>query len=278
MLWTTLRKVDAYADTPYPDDLLDLTYLERIFYDATISNGVHFFESFYIPVRAVTSSGIADTPTYKNCGFTVKELAKLYKTYYRGMYLTGKKTMLENAELLTEMIESVLHDNTPKYLKLLELYGMDYNPLWNVDGEEIRQHLKNEGVNDTESGPKDVTNGVSTEHNVSTYDGTLKSEWKDVSKGKVETTYTHHNAKNGADPDVIGSAESEYVVKASDTAFGQKIIGGDKMEIEKLIRHGNIGVTKTSELIRDQRDLVKFSIIREFFTDINEVILVGIFD
>ena len=49
------------------------------------------------------------------------------------------------------------------------------------------------------------------------------------------------------------------------------------MEIEKLIRQGNIGVTKTTELIESQRELIQHSIVDEYFNDLNKIILVGVY-
>ena len=266
-----LRKVDYYYETAYPEDELNLTYLQRIFYDGTQVSGDPFFSQIWTPVRIVDGSGIAENPTYIQCGFTINEIAKLYYTYYRGMYLTGKKTPQENSALIMTMIESVLHDNYPKYLKLLEMNGLEYNPLWNVDGTEVRQRLENQGVNDVTTGP--TASGITTSHDVSAYDSATKREWIDTTLGKTETTYTHNNAHN-----THNGEPEEYSVLAKDTAFGYDLVGGDKMHVEKLIRQGNIGVTKTTELIRDQRDIVKWSLMREFFNDINKVILVEIFN
>jgi hypothetical protein len=145
--------------------------------------------------------------------------------------------------------------------------------LWNVDGTEIRQTLENQGVNDVVNGPQDSTNGVTMEHQVSAYDSGLKSEYKDIQKGKVETTYTHNNAKN-----IVNGADTDYEVSASDTAFGYALKGGDKMHIEKYLRQGNIGVTKTTELLEDARKYLRFSLVQEFFDDINKVILIGTYD
>ena len=81
------------------------------------------------------------------------------------------------------------------------------------------------------------------------------------------TTITHHNALNG---------ESDY--SGGVDAFGNTVTGGDKYHTEKRIRKGNIGVTKTQELVEAERNNLRFSVIQEFFEDINKVLLVGIYD
>lgn len=282
---------------------------------------VYFFDSIWLPVKRVTANGIADDWTYENIGLTPEQLAQIYKTYHGFNYLSPP-FYKDNAELsiidLGEKIRSVFLLNKGKYLKLLELQGYTYNPLFNVDGVEIRQSLENQGINNVTN--QSVSSGRSLQdqnqkstHNVSAYDSGTKEEYNDVTKGnktdgvnnlpRVEynfdtgelesktpdtysdvagqtasygtsgnfTKYEHNNAHNGV------TGHEEYTVDAKDTAFGEALVGGDKMHNEKYIRQGNIGVTKTQELIEAERQNLKYSIVKEFFDDINAQILVGIY-
>ena len=276
------RKVDEYFFTEFPNEDPPKNYLGKMFDNCTIDTSVTpnkmLFQNIYLPVRKViTVDGVKvleDQATYYNVGLTSAEIAELYWTEYSGNYLIGRKENIsQDAAQLQIRLKSVLRKNLGKYLKLIEQYGLEWNPLWNVDGTEIRQTLENQGVNDVQSGPQDTTNGITTEHQVSAYDSALKSEYKDIQKGKVETTYTHNNAKN-----IVEGSEADYEVSASDTAFGYALKGGDKMHIEKYLRQGNIGVTKTTELLEDARRYLRFSVIQEYFDDINKVILIGVYD
>ena len=64
---------------------------------------------------------------------------------------------------------------------------------------------------------------------------------------------------------------------AKDSAFGVAIEGAERYYAEKRIRQGNIGITKTTELIQSQRDIVRFNILDEFFKDLEREIIVGIY-
>jgi len=68
----------------------------------------------------------------------------------------------------------------------------------------------------------------------------VSSESMTNAGGKSSTVYVHNTAKN-----LENGQEVEYVVNVTDTAFGQALVGGDKMHLEKYVRQGNIGVTKT---------------------------------
>ena len=313
------RKVDEYFDTAHE------TYqnlLEYIMYNATLYGNTPLFNQVYIPVKRydTNTQKLADGYTYMNCGMSTSELADLYWAKYSGTYLIGRTSVLtDDADKLILRAKAVFNENRGKYLKLIELAGLEWNPLWNVDGSEIRQLLENSGTTDVETGQINTTAGVQwndtkTTHNVSAYNTSeVKKEYEDTVSGnganiptgiqrveytdgeftvsnqspsdstiasadestngvKGKTKYVHNLAKN-----IINGEEADYVVLAKDTAFGQSLTGADKMHVEKLIRQGNIGVTKTTELIEDARKTFAYSIIQEFFNDINEAILVGVY-
>ena len=312
-----MKKVDYYYNTilPNPDPSIRVSLLEECFEQATEYNEGSFFENIYIPIKIVTASGMSDDYTYVNVGLTCRDIADIYYSQYSGNYLMDVK--------LSTRMQAIFKKNLGKYLRLLELEGYEYNPLWNVDGTEIRQNLENHGETDREYGGIDSVVGTNfansqSTHTSSTFDQTLKTEYQDTyagsgtapiansvqyvtektdgaDKGNIEVknasitgspetvTYTtnghkntekevHRSAKN-----IVNGSEVDYVVNAKDTAFGTSLIGGDRMAVEKYVRQGNIGVTKTTELIESQRDIVRFVILQQFFDDINDVILIGLY-
>ena len=317
-----MRKVDEYyntANAASPDTKLLTTF----FTNCTNYQNKLLFSNIWLPVRFYDqqTQKLSDDYTYVNVGLSTAELADLYWAQYSGNYLIGyhQDDIPKDLADLTTRAEAIFKKNVGKYLKLIELEGLEWNPLWNVDGEELRQVLENNGTTDVESGMIRSDIGVQydnrkTTHNVAAYDTDgVKMEYTDeiegngtnvptglqrvemidgdmvvtssqVSGGAIShanngttgasgsTKYVHKNAKN-----LVNGAEAEYAVDARDAAFGQALTGGDKMHAEKLIRRGNIGVTKTTELIEDARNALRFSLIQEFFDDINEVILVGIY-
>ena len=292
MLWN-LATVNEWAQFPIEEGVDPTRFaLQRAFENGTkVAVGPpekYFFTQIWLPVKEMTEQGIANDWTYKNIGLTVTELADAYQTFYGFNRLSvplietqGYQSCYE----LGEKIKSVFLMNKGKYLKLLELQGYTYNPLFNVDGVEIRQSLENQGINNVTN--QSVSSGRSLQdqnqkstHNVSAYE--LESEtpdtYSDVAGQTASygasgnfTKYEHNNAHNGV------TGHEEYTVDAKDTAFGEALVGGDKMHNEKYIRQGNIGVTKTQELIEAERQNLKYSIVKEFFDDINAQILVGIY-
>ena len=330
MLWN-LATVNEWAQFPIEEGVDPTRFaLQRAFENGTkVAVGPperYFFTQIWLPVKEVTEQGIANDWTYKNIGLTVTELADAYQTFYGFNRLSVpliETQGYQSAYELGEKIKSVFLMNKGKYLKLLELQGYTYNPLFNVDGVEIRQSLENQGINNVTTSAGSFGRGLREEnnkltHNVSAYDSETKEEYNDETVGKEKdedlpqlsydpttgnltsqapkkyekaaernasyaasgsnTKYEHNNAHNKKWNETTQKYDDEeYTVDAKDTAFKQALVGGDKMHNEKHIRQGNIGVTKTQELIEAERQNLKYSIVKEFFDDINAQILVGIY-
>ena len=267
---------------------------------ATALQNQEIFNHVYIPVKLATEDGMPDEFTYVNIGIGTNDLAEYYDVYFGENWLVEKfDTSDINAcsQKLSRRIKRVFEMNKGKYLKLIELLGYEYNPIWNVDGVEEYTYLENSGVNDinvsktigsytdthggtetTEETHEDTNSATSfdstdfndTDHNAGGKNETTTTSGDAVTHGSHtdtdNTTVTHHNADNNG-KDYSGGTDT----------FGNTVIGGDKYHNERKVRQGNIGVTKTQELIAAERENLKFSVIMEFFKDINEQILVGIY-
>ena len=299
------RLVDEYTAqaTGYERSWLDLLFDRATIISGETSGG--FFNNIWIPTRTYdqTTQKLSENYTYYNIGMSTADMSDLYWTEYSGNYLIGKQSDISiDFTYLVTRAKAIFKKNLGKYRKLVELEGLEWNPLWNVDGTEIHQLLEkhaNEISKDTGSEQSFRGQNLKDEHKVSAYDGTTKVEWEETHNGQDSSQTPSAtstvgditvNSTTGSVPSVSESEASansnvnvkshdsfNYAIKVEDTAFGVAITdGGDVLHTEKTVRQGNIGVTKTTELIEDARRTVAFSIIQEFFDDINEVILVGI--
>lgn len=292
-----MRRVDEYMSgaTGY-----DMSWLQLLMTNA--AGG--FFGNIWIPTRQYdpTTDKMSENYTYYNVGLQPDELADLYWTEYSGNYLiAGRKTIDEDYTYLSTRCRAIFKKNLGKYKKLVELEGLTWNPLWNVDGTEIHQLLEKHGAEsylESGSGSSAIGRNLKDSRSVTAYDSnTLKPEYEethvgqDTSTPSASATYNSDTISSSGNQvshaDTVSSEAKAsqsvrshdsftYSVKVEDTAFGTAISDADVLHTEKTVRQGNIGVTKTTELIRDAREVVAYSIIQEFFNDINEVILVGI--
>ena len=212
------------------------------------------------------------------------------------------------------LIKATLIQNKMKYQKMIDLAGFAYNPLNNVDAHEMHSELIADGDTIVDGiGVQSAASStdVKNTHKVAPYDGeatATKVESEDTTKGdgasttptvtygsqsysgntisspssvasgasKTTTTQAHMETMNGKGEE-IGSGTERFHVAAKDNAFGQELWGADRYHAVKNRRYGNIGVTKTQELIEAEREALRFNLLQEFFRDINKVVLIGVY-
>lgn len=237
-------KVRFYGDTPSDD---------------------YIFQNIWIPVLEKDANHqTLSTYIYYNVGIPSYEIANAYEALYGGNLLiepweAGEAVVGESK--LIERIKAVINLNMGKYLKIIEELGFEYNPLWNVDGTELYQSVDTHGNIVRTSTPIVAT---SQELQTAPYDNGLRTQNKTINtySGTQETTNETHSP----------------IIEDGVSGIVHDVANGDESHIEKRVRQGNIGTVSTVKLLEEQREYVKFSLIREFFNDINEVILIGVWD
>lgn len=280
-----LGRVSDWYEKVSPD-VVGSTVLEQAFkYGTSVNLGsgqINLFENIYIPVLLPTSTGQPAEKQWINVGLNETDIAGYYNDLYGSCRINVKWDESDfyhkTQSPLERQIRRVCNVNLKKYLKLMELDGYFYNPLWNVDGTETFATADGEGtktaygkvgLGKTVSSDGTFTDSteVKTTHNVSAYDSTeTKEESNDISQGVTSNWQGQTNNGLGIEVD------------SGDDPFGNGLTDEMRYHIDKKIRQGNIGVTKTQELIESERENLKFVILEEFFKDLNKSILVEIYD
>lgn len=301
------QKVDNLCQIDYWyswDYDINQTPLFNIFHSAFAGSTGNVFEQIYVTIRNnPTVYETEETFSTYNVGFSDAEITNYYVSLFGSNYFCYDPDIANDRIAITRKVRSIYQSNLYKYRKLVELMGYTYNPLFNVDGVELYANAESIGDTDSIHNPTGaIKNGVplstgetsapvnppTVTHEVAPYDATdTKLQSKDVQSGQTVTDYTeysetnatiHRPAGNLVYNDSTGKYEPKtFVINEKDNAFGVAFNGPERYYAEKRIRQGNIGVTKTQELIEAQREVVKFNILDEFFKDINEHILVGIY-
>lgn len=293
------QKVDNLCQIDYWyswDYDADQTPLFNIFHSAFAGNKGNVFEQIYVTIRNnPTTYKAEETFSTYNVGFTDVEITNYYVSLFGSNYFAYDPDIATDRVAITRKVKSIYEANLYKYRKLVELMGYTYNPLYNVDGTELYSTAESIGDTDNIHNPTGTVkigasedNQPKVQHYVAPYDNTTsKLESEDIQSGQTITDYTkysetnatiHHPASNLVYNDSTGTYDPKtFVINERDNAFGVAFNGPERYYAEKRIRQGNIGLTQTQELIESQREVVKFNILDEFFKDINEHILVGIY-
>lgn len=230
----------------------------------------YVFEHIYRPIKMPTAAGMPSEWTYFDVGFNFSDLADMYALQYSGNfwpeYYATKSDFLAAAaqgnSFVLKKIEATIRKNIYKYMRLIELAGYTYNPLWNVDGEELYSSADLHG-DELRTSTFDDTNT----HTVSTYDAASKEE-------STDRSYT------GEDGDTVTTSHlgTGQSVDAASDAFGAGMDDSDIYHADKRVRRGNVGLTKSTELAEAFREELRSSgLIQEFYDDLNQALLIPIY-
>lgn len=153
--------------------------------------------------------------------------------------------------------------------KLYDTMLFEYNPIWNKDGTITETRTKT--YSDEKSGTVESTKGTTSSVedgtastrmlNVTTDDTTTTNQTAGfnsgsfVNKDKSSIDHEYHDSETGSVNRTVSDTGSE---EGSTTESGTTT--GEETEEYTRTEQGNIGVTSTQQLIREEREVVQFEI------------------
>lgn len=171
------------------------------------------------------------------------------------------------------MVRRFCISNQYKYLNLIDTMYYDYNPIDNYNGVEESSTTRtpdlnynygayednNTTISTTTQDLKNDGNNITVEHYTTTYDDDSKSRLEnyDVTTGMDSTTIENENTANHGE-------RSNTETGTETTSF-------------KLKKSGNLGITSTQKMIREQREISRFNVLDEFFNELAEYICLSVY-
>lgn len=170
----------------------------------------------------------------------------------------------------------------------LEMWKVNYNPIWNVDGTETRTieteygkvttMAKNSKVTDEQKtdGKNNTTHGLVTTITEPTTTGSVAAFDSSSFVNASQTSATQHsNTDSGTTNVAMSMGKIEHAASGSDT---DTLSGKDTVK-DTLTRGGNIGVTMTQQLLTAEDSFwSQYSFFKRYFNDIAEVISLPIYE
>lgn len=288
------------------EDWFDNGQLSEIF---NLSLGqTNVFSTIYVAIRnnpRNAAEEAEETYTYYDVGFSIDDITTYFNARYGLNYFCYDYNKPADYAKIQDKVTAIYEANKYKYMKLVEIMGYKYNPLYNVDGVELYGNAESLGKSTTTRTPSGTIKTVSgteenntitdttSTHYINPYNETTTATRIDsqnkqspiTTKQTFEDNYSETNTleHNAADNYKYNSTTGEwekngyFTVAAKDNAFGVDFGGAERYYAEKRIRQGNIGVTKSQELVSAQRDVVRYNILEEFFRDLEHDLVVGIY-
>ena len=149
-----------------------------------------------------------------------------------------------------------------KWEKLLATENFEYNPIWNKDGT-VKETETKFGTGTAQSQEESSTTGSDSQTVTGTRDST------DELKVSAFDTSTYNNREQRAvDEDTSTEASSEGSANSSRT--GTSVSQNEEGRTYERTEQGNIGVTTTQQMIKEEREVSDFSIYDVIVQDFKE--------
>lgn len=149
-----------------------------------------------------------------------------------------------------------------KWEKLLATENFEYNPIWNKDGT-IKETETRFGTGTAQSQEDSSTSGSDSQNVTGTRDST------DELKVSAFDSSTYNNREQRTvDEDTSTKASSEGSANSSRT--GTSVSQNEEGRTYERTEQGNIGVTTTQQMIKEEREVSDFSIYDVIVQDFKE--------
>lgn len=156
-----------------------------------------------------------------------------------------------NLEVMKLAIERWTDIELPVWTELQATREYEYNPIWNKDGTYTETESRDlAGTRSgTGSGSGETTDGTSTSSTGTAEDIKSVQGFNSASWAEAEKDDRTQQASSRTDSGSTSSTENEFSEESTDTGTITRT------RLEK----GNIGVTTTQQMIKEQREVVNFS-------------------
>lgn len=169
------------------------------------------------------------------------DLDILFSNKYASLVL-----VTENLDDISHIKNGAMTSNFYKWDKLYDTLNLEYNPIWNVDGEELT----------TVEYGEHTTNNTIGKRNANT----------------IEQGYTFPYDENSK------TQTAENNISVSSDAVNDSSVSNQHTDTTTLSRKGNIGVTSTQHLINEERQVAMFSFWEVVYKDIIEAITIPYYE
>ena len=196
---------------------------------------------------------------FATIGWTGIELYNYFIAYYSERYIAISIDLKDVNSCNTAMtkligiIKMFTKANDYKFATLLRSITQEYKPLENYNMTETS--------NDTVKHKPDGLTDIVTTSGTDTTSGTTVNK---VSPYDTDATTTDGEANSNGSS--TSSITAETTIKN----------GYNDTNTHSLTRSGNIGVTTSQEMLQSERDIAMFSIIEEYFKELNKNILISL--
>ena len=174
-------------------------------------------------------------------------------------------------------IDSVIGAHLYEWGKYLETLTLEFNPLWNVDGTETVTSVYGEHVTDDEKGQRQRTDSKAQAVLTDVY-GSHTDTNNDYSTTNDDTTNPHlkGRAESITATKTDTHTDSARTDTVTDAATKDTVTSKTHTDTITTVKQGNIGVTKSTDLVESYRKMAQFSLVYRIAKALSEELTVNI--
>ena len=185
------------------------------------------------------------------------------------METAEREIIYTNLGFLKQAIGSWSHKNLSVWEELYKTQHYEYNPIWNKDGSIIELETRDLKGSDHTTDNTDRVDNLQDKETRDLKDDTLESVYgfnssSDAPANKVEAKYTGNDTN-----DHTGRQDIDRTFDKATTDTGT--VKHERTE------QGNIGLTSTQDLIKQQQELVKFNLMDYIIEDFSKKFCLGVY-
>lgn len=185
------------------------------------------------------------------------------------METAEREIIYSNLGFLKQAIGSWSKKNLSVWEELYKTQHYEYNPIWNKDGTIVELETR------------DLAGSDHTIDNTDRVDNLQDKETRDLKDETLESVYGFNSSSDAP----ANKVESKYTGTDTNDHTGRQDIDRtfDKATTDTgTVKHerteqGNIGLTSTQDLIRQQQELVKFNLMDYIIDDFSKKFCLGVY-
>ena len=197
---------------------------------------------------------ISDTHEEECLSYILENISVL-DPYYLGVKYPSFPLISDDVEDILEIyVESAIAINMYKWSKIWETLELEYNPIWNYDGENITTEVR---------GARHEESSIGAKHEEYTTGGSHAVTDERTAPYDSSTVRDTHQSETTADEHIDSRDEDAREDSKDADAYTDTITE---------IKHGNQGTTTTQQMIQEERQVALMDYVTMVYKDIIDVI------
>ena len=177
-----------------------------------------------------------------------------YSPYYMGVKYGTLTCVDDNVSTLLSLVEVAIAANAYKWKTLFNTLDLDYNPIWNYDGETITETVYGARDENNIRGARDSSNILAQTH---------------VTSENAQAPYDSSTLKDTSKNEVTGDAHTDRYTSES---YTDEFTTEEYTDTTTETKHGNQGTTTTQKMITEERAIANMDYINTVYKDIIDTI------